>query len=202
MNKNTVKYVGKVSIAYKSGSLITKKKTHNVGLSDMALLFAKAVSGNLNQTTDIPRLLDIGYMVEDRTITKNDGITSQTGVWMSVLNKPVNIGGRQYMFDTSLNNWVSRLVSTIYFSDINNAVLEEVLPFTQLEENNPNKIQLKMRLCSYEPVDRKYLAEIDVSPDDITHIKDATSAIITWYSELLYNEENHSNNYTVSADLA
>ena len=47
--------------------------------------------------------------------------------------------------------------------------------------------QLAMRLCSYNEKDRKYLAEINLSPNDIRNIKESTSVIVTWYSELLFD---------------
>ena len=40
MNKDTNRYRGKVDIAFKKNNYITKKVTHNTGLSDMALMFA------------------------------------------------------------------------------------------------------------------------------------------------------------------
>ena len=63
MNKDTNRYRGKVNIAFKRNNFVTKQTTHNTGLSDMALMFAKAVTGNINYSTDIPRFIDIGYMV-------------------------------------------------------------------------------------------------------------------------------------------
>lgn len=177
-------YRGKVNISYKKGNKIISKSTHNTGLSDMSLLFAKAISGNLNQTTDIPRLLDIGYIVPgtESAIDKRD-----SGVWMSLLNNPVNIGGRQFTFDTALDNWVGVLTSTVYFSDINGGVLDNILA-----KADEGVYQLRIRLCSYEKKDRKYLAQIDITSEDIRHIKDSTSAIITWYSELIYDETSSS----------
>ncbi len=186
MNKDTNIYRGKVKIAFKKGKNILKQTTHNRGLSDMSLLFAKAVTGNLDYSSDIPRLIDIGYMVPSATTTN---YTYSNGVWMSILNSPANIGGRQYKYDTELENWLGVLVTTVYYSDLNGGILDKVL--TQAEEGY---ISLKVRLCSYDPKDRKYFAEIDITPEEIREIRDSTSAIFSWYTELLYAEENSSDN--------
>jgi len=182
MNKDTNQYRGKVEIAFKHNGVVMGKTTHNTGLSDMALLFAQAITGNLDYSKDIPRLLDIGYIVPGAT---TNSYTYANGVWMSILNNPVNIGGRQYKFDNELNNWVGVLTSTIYYSDLNGGVLDEVL--AQVEANY---LKLKVRLCSYNFKNRKYFAEIDITPEEIRKIKDSTSAIFTWYTELLYESED------------
>ena len=166
MLKYTLQYQGKVDMVYSKGANVIDRVTHNTGLADMSQLFVKALTGNLSQTNDIPRLIDIGDL----------------GVWMSILNKPVVIGGRQYGFDNSLNNWVSKLVTTIYDSDLNGGILDNVLTLADMKE-----YQLAMRLCSYNEKDRKYLAEINLSPNDIRNIKESTSVIVTWYSELLFD---------------
>ena len=181
MNKDTNVYRGRVKITYKKGKNILKQTTHNTGLSDMSLMFAKAITGNLNYSSDIPRLIDIGYIVPSAT---TETYTYSNGVWMSILNQPANIGGRQYKFDEALDNWVAVLTSTIYYSDLNGGILDNVLSQADLEY-----IQLKVRLCSYNAKDRKYLAEINISPDEIREIRDSTSAIFSWYTELLYNED-------------
>lgn len=186
MNKDTNIYRGKVKIAYKKGKNVLKQTTHNTGLSDMSLLFAKAVTGNLDYSTDIPRLIDIGYIVPSATISD---YTYANGVWMSILNKPANIGGRQYKYDTDLENWLGVLISTIYYSDLNGGILDHIL--SQADEGY---IQLKVRLCSYDSKDRKYFAEIDISPNEIREIRDSTSAIFSWYTELLYAEDDSSDN--------
>ena len=191
MNKDTNIYRGKVKIAFKKGKNILKQTTHNRGLSDMSLLFAKAVTGNLDYSSDIPRLIDIGYMVPSAT---TQDYTYSNGVWMSILNSPANIGGRQYKYDTDLENWLGVLVTTIYYSDLNGGILDKVLD--QAEEGY---ISLKVRLCSYDPRDRKYFAEIDITPEEIREIRDSTSAIFSWYTELLYAEENSSDN--VESDI-
>lgn len=186
MNKNTNIYRGKVKIAFKKGKNVLKQTTHNTGLSDMALLFAKAVTGNLDYSIDIPRLIDIGYIVPSAT---TDEYTYANGVWMSILNEPANIGGRQYKYDRELENWLGVLISTIYYSDLNGGILDNTL-----EQADLGNIQLKVRLCSYDPKDRKYFAEIDISPSEIREIRDSTSAIFSWYTELLYAEDDSSDN--------
>lgn len=178
MGAATVAYRGKVNIAYQKNGKIIKSKTHNTGLPDMALLFAKAISGNFKTADDAPRLIDVGY---EKLINGNI-------IWNSILNTPVNIMGRQYSYDSNLQNWIASLVATIYYSDINGAVLDEVLDAALNEE-----IQLKARLCSYPTRERKYYAEIEMSPDDLSNIRDATSAIFTWYTELLYAEDGFTN---------
>ena len=185
MPKEITKYRGKVNIAYKKGKNVVKKSTHNNGLPDMAMLFAKAITGSMNYETDIPRLLDIGYVVPSTESTVNTG---DSGVWMSILNNPVPIGGRQFKFDTALRNWVGVLTTTVFAQDLNSPLLPEVI------ENMNNGIYvLKIRLCSYNKRGRNYFAEITVDEDFLTGLRDSTSAIITWYSELLYDEENSFN---------
>lgn len=179
MLKYTLQYQGKVDMVYSKGANVIDRVTHNTGLADMSQLFVKALTGNLSQTNDIPRLIDIGYVVPGTTSKTN---ARDLGVWMSILNKPVVIGGRQYEFDNSLNNWVSKLVTTIYDSDLNGGILDNVLTLADMKE-----YQLAMRLCSYNEKDRKYLAEINLSPNDIRNIKESTSVIVTWYSELLFD---------------
>lgn len=179
MLKYTLQYQGKVDMVYSKGANVIDRVTHNTGLADMSQLFVKALTGNLNQTNDIPRLIDIGYVVPGTASKTN---ARDLGVWMSILNKPVVIGGRQYEFDNSLNNWVSKLVTTIYDSDLNGGILDNVLTLADMKE-----YQLAMRLCSYNEKDRKYLAEINLSPNDIRNIKESTSVIVTWYSELLFD---------------
>lgn len=179
MLKYTLQYQGKVDMVYSKGANVIDRVTHNTGLADMSQLFVKALTGNLSQTNDIPRLIDIGYVVPGTASKSN---ARDLGVWMSILNKPVVIGGRQYEFDNSLNNWVSKLVTTIYDSDLNGGILDNVLTLADMKE-----YQLAMRLCSYNEKDRKYLAEINLSPNDIRNIKESTSVIVTWYSELLFD---------------
>ena len=179
MLKYTLQYQGKVDMVYSKGANVIDRVTHNTGLADMSQLFVKALTGNLSQTNDIPRLIDIGYVVPGTASKTN---ARDLGVWMSILNKPVVIGGRQYEFDNSLNNWVSKLVTTIYDSDLNGGILDNVLTLADMKE-----YQLAMRLCSYNEKNRKYLAEINLSPNDIRNIKESTSVIVTWYSELLFD---------------
>ena len=186
MNKDTNIYRGKVKIAFKKGKNVLKQTTHNRGLSDMSLLFAKAITGNLEYSTDIPRLIDIGYMVPSATTQE---YTYSNGVWMSILNSPAIIGGRQYKYDNELENWLGVLVTTVYYSDLNGGILDKVL-----DQAEDGYISLKVRLCSYDPRDRKYFAEIDITPEEIREIRDSTSAIFSWYTELLYAEENSSDN--------
>ena len=93
MPKETTKYRGKVNIAIKKGRTTIKKSTHNAGLPDMAYLFSKAVTGTLDYNTDIPRVLDVGYVVPPTESPINEG---DSGVWMSILTDVVPISGRQY----------------------------------------------------------------------------------------------------------
>ena len=190
MIKDITRYRGRVEITHKRNNTILKQSTHNTGLSDMALLFAKAITGNISPIDDLPRLLDIGYIVPSANNNEND---YDNGIWMSILNSPVNIGGRQYRYDKDLMNWVGILTSTVYYSDINGAIFDDVI-----QNVTEGKYILKARLCSYNKRNRKYLAEIDLSLDDIISIRDKTSAIFTWYTELLY-EENTSN--LISSDV-
>ena len=192
MIKDTTFYRGKVEISHKRNSKILKHKIHNTGLQDMALLFAKAITGNISPMDDLPRLLDIGYITPANDTRQN---AYDNGIWMSILNAPVNVGGRQYKYDSDLNNWVGILTSTVYYSDLNGAILDDVIQ--NVAEGN---YVLKARLCSYRKEGRKYLAEINLSLDDITEIRDKTSAIFTWYTELLYAEANSSD--TVSSTVS
>lgn len=185
------KYRGKVNITLKRNNRTLKSTIHNTGLPDMALLFAKMISGNLSPLDDLPRLLDIGYFTPNEDTSEN---SYNNGIWMSILNAPVNVGGRQYRYDTDLDNWVGILTSTVYYSDLNGAILDDVI-----QNVTDGKYELRARLCSYNKRNRKYLAEIILSLDDITDLRDKTSAIFTWYTELLYNEDNSSE--SVSSDV-
>lgn len=184
MIKDINVYRGKVEITFKRNNNILKQSTHNTGLSDMALLFAKAISGNISPMDDLPRLLDIGYIVPESDTSISDNYFDN-GIWMSILNSPVNIGGRQYRYDTTLNNWVGILTSTVYASDLNGAIIDDVIQ--NVESNN---YVLKARLCSYNKQNRKYFAEINLGLDDILSIREKTSAIFTWYTELLYSDNS------------
>ena len=174
MNNNTLQYVGKVKLDIMKKGRRINTAIHNTGLPDMSWLFAKAVTGNLNQSTDIPRVLDIGYIIPN------------TNIWTSILNKPVNIGGRQYSYNTSEANWISTLISTVYYSDLNGGILDDVI-----ERADAGTISLKMRLCSYQAANRKYFAEVSIDSGDITHLKELTSMIITWYSEIIPVESDN-----------
>ena len=185
------KYRGKVNITLKRNNRTLKNTIHNTGLPDMALLFAKTISGNLSPLDDLPRLLDIGYFTPSEDTSEN---SYNNGIWMSILNAPVNVGGRQYKYDTDLDNWVGILTSTVYYSDLNGAILDDVI-----QNVTDGKYELRARLCSYNKRNRKYLAEIILSIDDITDLRDKTSAIFTWYTELLYNENNSSDE--ISSDV-
>lgn len=185
------KYRGKVNITLKRNNRTLKNTIHNTGLPDMALLFAKMISGNLSPLDDLPRLLDIGYFTPSEDTSEN---SYNNGIWMSILNAPVNVGGRQYKYDTDLDNWVGILTSTVYYSDLNGAILDDVI-----QNVTDGKYELRARLCSYNKRNRKYLAEIILSIDDITDLRDKTSAIFTWYTELLYNENNSSDE--ISSDV-
>ena len=171
MNNNILSYRGKVKLDTIKKGRIIHSEIHNTGLPDMCWMFSKAISGNLNSATDVPRLVDLGYV-----------IPGTNGIWTSILNSPVNIGGRQFSYDSSLQNWVGTLISTIYYSDLNGAILDDVLAQT---EDVDNPIQLKLRLCSFNNVNRKYFAEVDMSPKEIEQIRELTSVIVTWYSEII-----------------
>ena len=173
--KEKLQYRGKVQLDIMKKGRRINSVTHNTGLPDMSWMFAKALTGNLQSTTDIPRVLDIGYVIPG---TKG----STDGIWQSILNNPVDIGGRQFLYDTTLQNWVGMLVGTIYYTDLNGPILDDVIARTYDTEN---PIQLKLRLCSYQVTNRKYFAEVDVTPEDITQIKELTSVIVTWYSEII-----------------
>jgi len=181
MLKDYTGYQGKVKITIKKGDNIVKRSTHNAGMPDMAMLFAKAITGNLNYTNDIPRLLDVGYIVPDTESSVNAG---DSGVWMSILNNPIPIGGRQFKYDTDLKNWVAMLTTTIFAQDLNSPLLPNVI-----DNMSKGNYILKIRMCSLNSANRNYFAEVTVDEEFLTGIRDSTSAIITWYSELLYNEE-------------
>lgn len=169
MNKDKLVYRGKVKLDVMKKGRRLNTSIHNTGLPDMSWMFAKAVSGNLNSSTDVPRLLDLGYEIPDTA-----------GIWTSILNNPVNIGGRQYSFDNSLDNWIGTLIGTIYYTDLNGIILDNVIDMAL-----SGTIQLKLRLCSYNDLNRKYFAEVNVTPEEVTQIKELTSVIVTWYSELI-----------------
>jgi hypothetical protein len=171
MNNNILSYRGKVKLDTIKKGRIIHSEIHNTGLPDMCWMFSKAISGNLNSATDVPRLVDLGYV-----------IPGTNGIWTSILNSPVNIGGRQFSYDSSLQNWVGTLISTIYYSDLNGAILDDVLAQT---ESVDNPIQLKLRLCSFNSSNRKYFAEVDMSPKEREQIRELTSVIVTWYSEII-----------------
>lgn len=188
MPKETTKYRGKVNIAIKKGRTTIKKSTHNAGLPDMAYLFSKAVTGTLDYNTDIPRVLDVGYVVPPTESPINEG---DSGVWMSILTDVVPISGRQYKFDMDLENWVGVLTTTIYANDLNVPLLKNVK-----ENLGSGNYILKIRMCSYNSRGRKYFAEIPVNYDFVEDLSSSTSAIITWYAELLYDENDASNTYS------
>ena len=154
--KDRLSYKGRVKLDTMKKNRKIRTEIHNTGLPDMSWLFAKAVSGNLNSATDVPRLVDLGYIIPG------------TGIWTSILNTPVNIGGRQFSYDSSLENWIGTLIATIYYSDLNGGIVDDVVS----QANEPDsQIQLKLRLCSYERTNRKYFAEVNISPDEVTQIK-------------------------------
>lgn len=184
MPKENVEYRGKVNIIVKRGNASIRKSTHNAGLSDMAMLFAKAVTGNLNYDTDIPRVLDIGYIVP---ATESAVSSGDSGVWTSILTNPVPIGGRQFKFDNELKNWIGILTTTVYANQLNSPLLANVI--TNVSNGT---YQLKVRLCSANIADKKYFAEINVDENFLIQLRDSTSAIITWYTELLYDTTTNS----------
>ena len=180
--KDKLQYRGKVKLdTMKKGRRINSV-IHNTGLPDMSWLFAKAVTGNLDSSRDVPRVLDLGYVM-------NNTSGSADGIWQSILNTPVNIGGRQYSYDASLENWVGELIGTIYYTDLNGPMIDDVIAQAS---DTVNPIQLKLRLCSYNPENRKYFAEVNVTPDDVTQIKEMTSVIVTWYSEIIPEANDES----------
>lgn len=180
--KDKLQYRGKVKLdTMKKGRRINSV-IHNTGLPDMSWLFAKAITGNLDSSRDVPRVLDLGYVM-------NNTSGSADGIWQSILNTPVNIGGRQYSYDASLENWVGELIGTIYYTDLNGPMIDDVIAQAN---DTVNPIQLKLRLCSYNPENRKYFAEVNVTPDDVTQIKEMTSVIVTWYSEIIPEANDES----------
>lgn len=180
--KDKLQYRGKVKLdTMKKGRRINSV-IHNTGLPDMSWLFAKAITGNLDSSRDVPRVLDLGYVM-------NNTSGSADGIWQSILNTPVNIGGRQYSYDASLENWVGELIGTIYYTDLNGPMIDGVIAQAN---DTVNPIQLKLRLCSYNPENRKYFAEVNVTPDDVTQIKEMTSVIVTWYSEIIPEANDES----------
>ena len=185
MIKETPSYKGKVKVAIKKGNRTIKRSNHNAGMPDMAMLFAKAITGSLDLATDVPRILDIGYKVVQ---TQSPSEPVDNGLWTSILNSPVPIGGRQYKYDSTLKNWVGILTTTVFATDLNAALLNNVKDGVE-----SGRYELRIRLGSYRREDRKYFAEVEIDNEFLDSLKEATSAIITWYTELLYNEENSSN---------
>lgn len=177
---DVLKYRGKVNSVIKRNNTVVSRSTHNTGLPDMSLLFAKAVSGTLDATTDIPRLLDIGYIVP-QTIYQAENVDNK--VWQSVLNVPCSITGRQFKYDTALNNWVGILTTTVLSSDLNGPLLDNVL-------NESGDREFKIRLCSYSQKNRHYFAEINIDDVFLKTLRESTSAIVTWYCELLYDNQS------------
>ena len=177
MNNNTFSYRGIVQLELMKKGRKLHSIIHNTGLPDMSWMFAKAVTGNLDSSTDVPRLMDLGYE-----------IPGTGGMWTSILNKPVNIGGRQYSYDYTLSNWIGTLISTIYYSDLNGGILDDVI-----DRADRGEINFKLRLCSYPAKQRKYFAEIDITPEEITKIKELTSVIITWHSEIIPENSETAN---------
>ena len=184
MIKETPSYKGNVKVAIKKGNNTIKRSNHNAGMPDMAMLFAKAITGSLDLATDIPRILDIGYKVVQ---TQSSSESVDNGLWTSILNSPVPIGGRQYKYDSTLKNWVGILTTTVFATDLNAALLNNVQDGVA-----SGRYELRIRLGSYRREDRRYFAEVEIDNDFLDSLKESTSAIITWYTELLYNEENSS----------
>lgn len=184
MPKETPSYRGKVKVAIKKGNAVIKRSNHNAGLPDMAMLFAKALTGSLDLSTDVPRILDIGYKVK-RTESATEALDN--GLWNSILNHTVPIGGRQFKYDSDLRNWVGILTTTVFATDLNSALIDNVQENVRLGEYD-----LKIKLGSYKRGDRHWFAEVDIDNDFIDGLKESTSAIITWYCELLYNEDMSS----------
>ena len=184
MIKETPSYKGNVKVAIKKGNNTIKRSSHNAGMPDMAMLFAKAITGSLDLATDIPRILDIGYKVVQ---TQSSSESVDNGLWTSILNSPVPIGGRQYKYDSTLKNWVGILTTTVFATDLNSALLANVQDGVE-----SGRYELRIRLGSYRREDRRYFAEVEIDNEFLNSLKESTSAIITWYTELLYNEENSS----------
>ena len=184
MIKETPSYKGNVKVAIKKGNNTIKRSNHNAGMPDMAMLFAKAITGSLDLATDIPRILDIGYKVVQ---TQSSSESVDNGLWTSILNSPVPIGGRQYKYDSILKNWVGILTTTVFATDLNSALLANVQDGVE-----SGRYELRIRLGSYRREDRRYFAEVEIDNEFLNSLKESTSAIITWYTELLYNEENSS----------
>ena len=184
MIKETPSYKGNVKVAIKKGNNTIKRSNHNAGMPDMAMLFAKAITGSLDLATDIPRILDIGYKVVQ---TQSSSESVDNGLWTSILNSPVPIGGRQYKYDSTLKNWVGILTTTVFATDLNSALLANVQDGVE-----SGRYELRIRLGSYRREDRRYFAEVEIDNEFLNSLKESTSAIITWYTELLYNEENSS----------
>ena len=120
MIKETPSYKGNVKVEKKKGNNTIKRSNHNAGMPDMAMLFAKAITGSLDLATDVPRILDIGYKVVQ---TQSPSEPVDNGLWTSILNSPVPIGGRQYKYDSTLKNWVGILTTTVFATDLNAALL-------------------------------------------------------------------------------
>lgn len=184
MIKETPSYKGKVKVAIKKGNSTIKRSNHNAGMPDMAMLFAKAITGSLDLATDVPRILDIGYKVVQ---TQSSSESVDNGLWTSILNSPVPIGGRQYKYDSTLKNWVGILTTTVFATDLNSALLSNVQDGVE-----SGRYELRIRLGSYRREDRRFFAEVEIDNEFLDSLKESTSAIITWYTELLYNEENSS----------
>ena len=91
------------------------------------------------------------------------------------MNKKIAVAGTGY---------VGLSIATL-LAQHNHVVAVDIVPEkVELINNRKSPIQ--------DEYIEKYLAEIDLSVDDITGIRDKTSAIFTWYTELLYNEEDSS----------
>lgn len=182
--KDRLSYKGVVKLdTMKKGRRINTT-THNTGLPDMSWLFAKAITGNLDSSNDVPRVLDLGYI-----------IPGTGGIWTSLLNTPVNIGGRQFSYDSTLQNWVGTLIGTIYYTDLNGPLIDSAV-----ERATDGEIQLKIRMCSYSPKNRKYFAEVNISAEELMQIKELTSVIVTWYSEIIPEENEDSINAGIIND--
>lgn len=104
--QTNIVYQGDVTITVKSGSKIIKTCGHNSGLQNLFKIVAKALSGNMLTSGDLPAYIDLRYTSDDID-----------GRWETCLINLQSLTQRNYTQENGL--WVTKLASGIPYSELN-----------------------------------------------------------------------------------
>lgn len=162
MNTTQLEYHGDVDLQLLINDKVISIRNKNSGKVALTYLFAKAVTGNLLQSYDLPTFVDLQYSTDEQHV-----------VWQSYLTQNVVVSERSFSFDNVTYNpgsWVAQFTAVIQYSSLREAI----------DPASQSYFKLVMFTGFDNTGVRQELAELSVSAQDLAKIIPGTSAIVKW----------------------